>query len=338
MPEERLFSDFWHLAAHRSELAQAGDFLKLSLLGQDLVLANDNGSILAFDNICPHRGARIVGADCGRAPLTCPYHGWTYAGGKFRIPGREQFDPAVLEQVRYRTYETAWCGDFVFVSPAPRQSLEQQLGGIAPLIENIGACIARRHDFHHFQFDCDWKVAIENALEPYHIDLIHRATLGKMRLPAPRTEYHGINSVAFFEVAEARTKASLERIGRYFDLPFQHAGYFALYLFPFAMISSTYGYSYSMQHFVPAPQEKTNFYTRVLAARLKDEGGRDLEASLLASTVEMNRKVFQEDHEICQRVARVFPADTGMIYGSAEQQIVHFHRSYLEAMGMATPA
>jgi len=50
-----------------------------------------------------------------------------------------------------------------------------------------------------------------------------------------------------------------------FNISDQHEGYQSIYLFPFTMLTSTFGYSYSLQNFFPSQESnKTFFYSRLL--------------------------------------------------------------------------
>ena len=56
---KRLFEKYWHLICHRRELPNDGDFLKFKTPIGDVIVFNDCGDYVAFDNRCPHRGALI---------------------------------------------------------------------------------------------------------------------------------------------------------------------------------------------------------------------------------------------------------------------------------------
>src|SRR5438552_1095882 len=55
----------------------------IRLLGDDVVLYRDGGTVRALQDRCAHRGARLSKGKClypGSGTITCPYHGWTYDG------------------------------------------------------------------------------------------------------------------------------------------------------------------------------------------------------------------------------------------------------------------
>jgi hypothetical protein len=93
------------------------------------------------------------------------------------------------------------------------------------------------------------------------------------------------------------------------------------------MLSSTFGYSYSLQNFFPSACNKneTNFTSRLLTSKLSRENYSQIMESFFESTAKVNRKVFEEDHEIC----KLMPSDSWSMeplkYASElEEKIVHF--------------
>src|SRR5262245_20600050 len=141
LPFRRLKERYWHLLGHRSALSKSGDFLRFEWFDEEIVAFNDQGTIVVFDNVCPHRGARIISACDGNQKLRCPYHGWTYHAGKFHAPFPQQIAPEDLRRARFNTFEQKWCGDFLFCAVDPIETLESQLDGLWPLLEKIGQCI-----------------------------------------------------------------------------------------------------------------------------------------------------------------------------------------------------
>jgi phenylpropionate dioxygenase-like ring-hydroxylating dioxygenase large terminal subunit len=321
----RLVEGYWHLAGHRSELSQPKDFLRFSWAAGEFVVYNDQGSIIAFDNVCPHRGTRFFIDDAGNAPARCPYHGWTYRGGGLRIPARQQVENRD-DPPRLNVLQTAFCGDFLFVSPKPEHSLEHQLGGLFQRVADISADIAGRSDLNAYDFECDWRVAVENALEADHVDLVHPDTLANLKLGPGRFEYAGVNSVWLTEVTDARTVKGLEAVGRYFDVPHAHRGYANLFLFPFAMLSSTFGYSYSLQLFPPSQTPgRTHFSSRLLRGRTQVAADHAVVAGLFDSTARLNRQIFEEDHRICRRISPAYDIEAmDRLFGASEERLQHF--------------
>ena len=299
----RLRDEFWHLLCHRSELPASGDYLKLDWLGQEVVVFNDHGELVVFDNLCPHRGTRFFTDSHGNAPLTCPYHGWSYRAGAMHIPCRERYAQADLARATLHTLQIDWCADFLFAAPAPRIALEDQLGGTYNLLADVSFNIAGRSDLNARDFACDWRVALENALEPLHVQFVHRESLAQLQLGDGVNTFTPWTSIWHAELGNSAMIKKLRSVKRLFALDSQYEGYQSVYLFPFTMLSSTFSYSYSLQHFFPAAQPgRTHFSSRLLNGATRPASAAALQGFFDASA-HMNRQVFAEDQAICERIA-----------------------------------
>jgi phenylpropionate dioxygenase-like ring-hydroxylating dioxygenase large terminal subunit len=53
-----------------------------------IVVRDDHGDLSAHDNVCIHRGARLLEGCGNTARITCPYHAWSYRldGGLIGAP------------------------------------------------------------------------------------------------------------------------------------------------------------------------------------------------------------------------------------------------------------
>ena len=168
LPFTRLKERYWHLICHRSALAKPGDFVRMEWFDDEIVAFNDQGTIVVFDNVCPHRGARIITEFDGNQKLRCPYHGWTFHSGKFFAPFPQTIAPEDLARAQFNTFQQAWCGGFLFAAIDPVETLAVQLDGLSPMLFEIGNSIDAPFSRNIFDWESDWRVAIENAIEQYH--------------------------------------------------------------------------------------------------------------------------------------------------------------------------
>jgi phenylpropionate dioxygenase-like ring-hydroxylating dioxygenase large terminal subunit len=111
--DNKLFESFWHLVYHRRELQTFGDYVRFDTPSGEVVVFNDVGNIIAFDNRCPHHGARIYSANYGNQAASCKYHGWIYKNGHIIVPNKDAFSSCNVETVNFNTYLLDWCGDLV---------------------------------------------------------------------------------------------------------------------------------------------------------------------------------------------------------------------------------
>ena len=173
----------------------------MSIAGRPLIfIRHEDGKPRALLNRCAHRGAQLVGRDCGRARrLQCAYHGWTYAtdGVLKQIPlpggyagkGAPQAGNSewALESYRVETYR-----DFAFVrleSPAKPVSLAEFLGPAREALDLMadrspegrltvaGGCLA-------ILLRCNWKVYLENLHDGLHPPRVHVSSIAASRAAA----------------------------------------------------------------------------------------------------------------------------------------------------------
>jgi phenylpropionate dioxygenase-like ring-hydroxylating dioxygenase large terminal subunit len=175
---ERILRPRWQIVCHVSQLPRNGDFATLDL-GADSVIAvrNSQGEIRAFHNVCRHRGARILEGS-GNCPgaITCPYHGWSYRlnGELLGITARDTFPALDKSQLGLKAVRSQVMFGFVFVciggNPRP---LEEIWGGIGEEFAPYRFEDMRLISSYVEHWDCDWKVAMDNYLESYHVPIGH---------------------------------------------------------------------------------------------------------------------------------------------------------------------
>lgn len=331
--EARLFQEYWHLVCHRTELPAHGDFMRYDTPLGELVVFNDMGNLEVFDNLCPHRGARIYTGQQGNQAASCLYHGWSYCQGRVVVPSVTTFSQCDTSRARWNTFHTDWCGDFLFAAIAPRQPLYVQLDGAAEVLENISFNIHGCRHSNSYPYECYWAVAVENALESYHLEMVHSDTLATLKFGKSDNKFWKNNSACYFQIGNTRIDKQLRSMKRFFAIDYGFEGYMSVFLYPFTMISSTYGYSYSLQHFLPAADGAavTHFRSRLLAARIAGARSAAVVEPFLTSTAQVNIKVFEEDHDVCRRVPKSSWSMDPLVYVSDEEErITHFRRACRE--------
>lgn len=183
LEELTLFARNWVFATLAHRLPKAGDLVALQIAGQDIILVRQKqGDIRAFHNVCPHRGAKIVDEDrSGQRAITCPYHGWS-----FQLNGDARQRPHFYKGGEHETdpKSKGMCGlteirchqwlDFVYVNlDGKAEPFEEWM---APILRSLAP-----YDFSQIQFvrsvefdiDSNWKLAMENFWDTYHIFCCH---------------------------------------------------------------------------------------------------------------------------------------------------------------------
>ncbi|MBZ0303393.1 MAG: aromatic ring-hydroxylating dioxygenase subunit alpha [Anaerolineae bacterium] len=107
MIDDPVLVNDWHVIARSADLAE-GEVTRFRLLDEDLVLWRLGERVMAWKDLCVHRGARLsLGTICGET-LQCAYHGWTYnaEGRCVRIPAHpEQVPPTKARTIQYAVTE-----------------------------------------------------------------------------------------------------------------------------------------------------------------------------------------------------------------------------------------
>ncbi|WP_407495130.1 aromatic ring-hydroxylating oxygenase subunit alpha [Pseudooceanicola sp. MF1-13] len=182
---EALIATQWAGLAVASQVPEPGDALPLDFLGTPLLLIRDkDGDVRVFYNTCRHRGMILVSEPRKiEGAIRCPYHSWCYSTkGKLVAtphvggPGMNTHADLDRDTLGLTPVRTHIWRDIVFVN----------LSGDAPAFEDRHAdLIARWSDFDSplshggpdstFTLDVrtNWKLAVENYCESYHLPWVH---------------------------------------------------------------------------------------------------------------------------------------------------------------------
>lgn len=175
----------WAALSVGAEVPEPGDCKPLEFLGQPLLLLRDgDGQLRVFQNICRHRGMILVSEPRKiEGAIRCPYHSWCYAKDGRLVstphvggPGQNShpaMDRATLGLVEVRSH--IW-RDVVFIN----------LSGDAPPFEEVHETLLTRWKevekqiFHGgpessfmLEVETNWKLAVENYCESYHLPWVH---------------------------------------------------------------------------------------------------------------------------------------------------------------------
>jgi phenylpropionate dioxygenase-like ring-hydroxylating dioxygenase large terminal subunit len=164
----------WHAVAKVEDLPPFS-MLATHLLGEDLVLWRGENQVMAWQDWCPHRGARLSMGKIDQNRLICPYHGLAYnlEGKCVEIPAHPELKPSASACIQ--TYSTQEKYGLIWVRIS--SDLHRDSSGIAPFFE--------WEDDHYRKFLCgpypyesSGFRAIENFLDVSHFPFIHEGMLG----------------------------------------------------------------------------------------------------------------------------------------------------------------
>ena len=187
---EKIFLNKWTVIGVGSSIPKPGDAIPYNLLGIPLIiLRNKNMKIRVFHNVCSHRGFKLLDKPCNlKNVIRCPYHSWAYdfegnlvatphVGG-LNIHHSEKFNKTRSQLKEVKT--KIWM-DIIFVNINSNEI--DFIEYIKPLEERWSNFIKKEdyeliehsNDYGYFNLEvnCNWKFAVENYCESYHLPTIH---------------------------------------------------------------------------------------------------------------------------------------------------------------------
>lgn len=180
---KRLFFDGWTFAAIGAQLANRGDVLPVTVAGLPILLVRGkDGEVNAFHNVCRHRGVQLVAEPQKRRPmLVCRYHSWTYGldGSLVRTPyfsGPGNHESPCLDRGKMgleRVRAEVW-NDLVFINlSGAAPPLAQHMAPLSARWAHYDMSLLRHGASCTFELAANWKLAMENFLESYHLPFAH---------------------------------------------------------------------------------------------------------------------------------------------------------------------
>ena len=187
---EKVFFNNWIVVGVSSSVPEVGDAKPFNLMGIPLLILRDkNNKIRVFHNVCSHRGMILVKEECKlKNTIRCPYHSWSYnfngeliatphVGG-MNIHETEGF---IKSKSNLKEISTHVWMDLIFINVNKNKKDFEE--SIDPLEKQWSKFISKedqkliRHarDFGYFNMEVksNWKLAIENYCESYHLPWVH---------------------------------------------------------------------------------------------------------------------------------------------------------------------
>ncbi len=79
LEQEKIFSTSWVAVGCLPKVKKQGDILVTEVAGRSiLVVRGKKNKLMAFYNVCRHRGSKLLNESCNIKKIRCPYHAWVY--------------------------------------------------------------------------------------------------------------------------------------------------------------------------------------------------------------------------------------------------------------------
>ncbi len=182
---DRLWRKVWQQVGRVEEIAKVGDFLTYDILDDSVIVTRTAAdTLVAYHNVCPHRGRRLVdtpegarNAQGARKGFVCGFHGWRFNlnGDCTHIREQDDWNGALTPQNTHlaEVKVDTW-GGWIWINMDPDcESLRDYLDPIPEMLEPFQLQNMRYRWRRWIVFECNWKVALEAFNETYHVDVTH---------------------------------------------------------------------------------------------------------------------------------------------------------------------
>ena len=188
--KEKIFKNNWTMIGVASSVPNPGDAKPFNLLGIPiLIVRNKENEVKVFHNVCSHRGFKLVDQECKlKNVIRCPYHSWSYDfNGKLTVTphigglGKHEVEGFDKNKSNLKEIKSNIWMDLIFININSNAKPFEDF--IKPLEDRWSKFITKkdqkliRHStdngYFNMTVNSNWKFAIENYCESYHLPWIH---------------------------------------------------------------------------------------------------------------------------------------------------------------------
>ena len=220
--KKHLWPKVWQMVERESDLPEPGDWLTYDVADESvIVLRHGDGSLRAFHNVCPHRGRQLVSVPdmlpgkihdvrgSGRRGFTCGFHGWgfdTDGNNTFVLDPQDWHNELTPEMTCLSPVKVDTWGGYIYINMDPDcMPLGEWMGRAGEILDHFELAKMRYKWRQWAIYECNWKVAIEAFLEPYHVAGTHSQLLRYGDYYAYSKQY-GLHSVSGYDTRDENYK------------------------------------------------------------------------------------------------------------------------------------
>lgn len=328
LERERIFHRDWVFVCAERELPNTGDYIALDIAQEPIFVARAaDGKLRALSNICRHRGTPLHEVGMGNTRNSiCPYHAWTY-DHTGKLLGMPQVDASQIDKEQHclPTFNLEIWNGLVFVNiSGTAEPLASRYADIQPYLDVFDvASFQHAYNEPPEHWDCNWKLAMENAMESYHLFKVHKNTLETVTPTRDAFYLHGCADWTLTGGKMHNMETGIERMsGKLMnwltnDSYKKFENYILISLPPSFVGILTYG---QLGWISIHPDSSTACTVRSAGIGTSASGASSDEQDFTAA-------FFAEDKAICERVQRGMAAQhsTGGKLVDIERVVVDFH-------------
>jgi 5,5'-dehydrodivanillate O-demethylase oxygenase subunit len=181
-PAGELLRRYWMPIAVAAELTAEQPTKFVRLLGENLVLFRDKtGRVGLIGDRCSHRGASLCYGRVEERGISCAYHGWLFDTQGNILETPPERNDAIINSVKQLAYPLRKLVGlyWAYLGPEPLPEL--------PPYDTLVRRDGQRKLVIHPVLDCNWFQAMENSVDPAHLQILHQEFIGRGRQPVNTT-------------------------------------------------------------------------------------------------------------------------------------------------------
>ncbi len=207
----------WSGVGFAKDVPEKGDAMPVDFIGMPLLILRDqDGDVRVYQNTCRHRGMILVSEKSNiRGTIRCPYHSWCYGldGALRSTPHAGGPGVNIHEDIKRNELGLIEIRSHVYMGVV----FTNVSGKAAPFEEAHADLLERWKDFDQpmlhsgddssFKLDvnCNWKLAVENYCESYHLPWVHPGLNSYSRLEdhyhlEERHKYSGQGTLVYRQI------------------------------------------------------------------------------------------------------------------------------------------
>jgi 5,5'-dehydrodivanillate O-demethylase len=165
---------YWHPIAWATDVTDESPAKFVRIPGEDLVIFRDkSGRAGLIADKCPHRNASLVYGRVEERGISCAYHGWLMDCDGNIIETTPERNDAIMRNVTATAYPVQIYLNLIwaYMGPTP----------VPPMIhfDSLFRDDVHRKIVVHPQLDCNWFHAMENSVDPAHLQVLHQEFAGR---------------------------------------------------------------------------------------------------------------------------------------------------------------
>ncbi|WP_281558401.1 aromatic ring-hydroxylating dioxygenase subunit alpha [Thalassomonas sp. RHCl1] len=333
LESDKVFRKDWIFVCAAQAIAAPGYYYAFELAGEAIVvIRGQDKKLRAMSNNCRHRGTPLLDSGFGEVTgnISCPYHAWSYDDkGNFKgapMPGKVSIDKQkhCLPQFRLES----WYGLLFINLDKQAPPLAERFNGIEAY---TGIYQPERFDSYsggeveHWQ--ANWKVAMENALEGYHVFKVHKETL---ETTAPTKLAYYVAGSAYWTIIGGKLVDNAGTLAKWLRGKYPRAyDHYQIIILPPSLVLMLDYDSMSWIHVLPDGPETCVIRSGAIFPKSMFKEDQQSKA--------FTQAFFKEDKWICERVQKGMHSKVGKggKLVEMERSVVDFHQ-YLAAKLFAT--